>query len=656
MKSAPPWDFWGGYTTDAGYWWANFRLFNPVDYFPNQFFGLPAYTQPQSSAWYFPVGITYFLFQEYGPREAALLQAITIFFGACGLYKLGTKLAIPRSISCIGGIAFIFSPGFVANAQHTDIVRGWAFLPWALLFLLKPENKKTLLASTFFWFSLFVGIYPGQIVSFMYICGIWYLLQLTHKTFNLRDVSFVVLPIISGLLFSLVKWIPYLANVGPSENFISAEKINLNSVLTLVYPFRDPIFLGDISMRSYFIVPTILLFLPFARKNKVAGKFLIILVFSILASIFSSFLPFSNISRFPAADFKPGVALSIVVIGMFGMHSFLSELKLSATRSNQFDSWKPSSIIGVALTFSFVIYAGTVGLEKNNYLIGSVSLCFALLCLALIRFALTSLDSTKLHDKLFTVSLIFIASSVIASGAISMRTAPTWNSNIAIVESALWGDGQKSYKYKQNDYVTRPNRVGPDFPIEPGSLLSVTWNGAKLRNEYSSGGYVTYKRQPRLKQILNGSIVEKDASGLNILKRPSTAWFVEEDTPADLQSGNCVEFGNCEKGEVIFVKWSPEEIELRVKSLRDVKLVLNEVSYSGWNAEVCEANGKCKATKVPNDESNFYLSTDITKESSYVRFYFKDLHTSYGIVSAVAGLSSLILILSFYRREEKRIS
>jgi hypothetical protein len=217
--AAPPWDFWGGYTTTAFSWWDLGSFFSPPSTLPYLFGGYPAHLALQASGWYLPVGFVHLLF-GYTPHAAAALQAITCAFGVVGFYALARRLGLASLPSVAGSIGYLFSAGFFSNAQHTDISRAWAFLPWLLLTLMPVRQSaawKMLLASIL-WFQFLVGAYPGNIAAASYLCLAWAAAHCWFERTRLGPYVYWIAGVtIPAALMSTVKWLPYILSAQPDE-------------------------------------------------------------------------------------------------------------------------------------------------------------------------------------------------------------------------------------------------------------------------------------------------------------------------------------------------------------------------------------------------------------------------------------------------------
>jgi hypothetical protein len=645
-KSTPPWDFWSQYLTDAGYWWTNFSIFHQINYFPNLYSGYPSHIAPQSSAWYLPVGVIVFIFQKFSPHEAALLQALTIFFGVVGVRKLCTKLNFGVGLSFVAALAYTFNPGFIGNAQHTDIVRGWAFFPWALLLLMPRQNltKKFVAISSFFWFQFLVGVYPGQIIAFFYILGIW--LLVTHIN-NFKQIAIPAVPALIGLILSLEKWLPYLASVSNGTVIVPATVFNWTNTLSVLFPFKDPIFLNDISMRSYFVIPCLFLGIFLGALQRKSIPILSIFLMAMLLGTYQNFLveklPFLTESRFRHSDFKPAITLSLTILGIYGVERILQATK--DTKSS-IKSREAVVVINLVLwmlvVISLLFFGRKANLEYSNYLIGTASLLLGLLpLLIIILFGVIS----KYESRWADYSWVLIALSVFASGTMYLQTSPTWKVPIQVTEEYIWGTYPIEFDQRVRPLDFRPARTGPDFPSNLEEMNSIKWNIAAMNNGYSVGGYVNLKRQPSYEYIQNIIMSPDAANLLNTLKRESIAWTVPVFQNSGLLVADCIESKKCDNKKNQVSSWLPGRINVRVNSEMDQKLVVNEIAYPGWKVRTCDSKTRCKVFDVPSGADNFFLSAPVNSSTSSAEFFFQ---TPYLILTRVMIFGTLLIMLLVY--------
>jgi hypothetical protein len=164
-----PWDFLGTYTTTPAFVAATFGSGHPLAWSPFVASGFPVDVNPQAGL-YFPgwwalgaIGVPATL------RVLTAVQIAHVLFGSVGVYALARARRVGPTWALVAGVAYLFFGGFYGQAEHADIVRGFAYLPWLLWALTPPvgEGRWTRLAALppLAWL-IASGAYPGEVVSF----------------------------------------------------------------------------------------------------------------------------------------------------------------------------------------------------------------------------------------------------------------------------------------------------------------------------------------------------------------------------------------------------------------------------------------------------------------------------------------------------------
>ena len=87
------------------------------------------------------------------------------------------------AFALIGAFIFQFFGGFYSNAEHPDIIRSFALTTW-LLYAFTLNSVATLglprraLLAPLIIYLLGTGGYPGNLISGMFICGVYVAAQL----------------------------------------------------------------------------------------------------------------------------------------------------------------------------------------------------------------------------------------------------------------------------------------------------------------------------------------------------------------------------------------------------------------------------------------------------------------------------------------------
>ena len=187
-----PWDFFGTYNAEAFAWWHDGSFFHPSQWMPYQWGGYPAAASLQNSGWYLPVGIVASLV-PFTIHAASALQAFHVAWGAIGLYWLTRRWGQGRASALFGLVAYSFAVGFFSNAQHVDIVRAFAWVPWLLLCVSPQWHWRRAwgipLAALIFWQAA-ISSYPGVLALLAYGILVW--VMVAQLSFRPRDRKSVV--------------------------------------------------------------------------------------------------------------------------------------------------------------------------------------------------------------------------------------------------------------------------------------------------------------------------------------------------------------------------------------------------------------------------------------------------------------------------------
>jgi len=158
-----PWDFIDSYFPLTFNWLAKFSLFHIPIWNPNASLGHPEHLSLQTGAFYPPlmlldlVGITYSIY------TATVFQLLHLVFAGYGAYVLAKRFNLNFKSALYVGVAYSLSASFFSNAQHPDIIRGSAFIPWLVYSLFLPTKwsfAAKSVAQVLIWFSFVTGSYP----------------------------------------------------------------------------------------------------------------------------------------------------------------------------------------------------------------------------------------------------------------------------------------------------------------------------------------------------------------------------------------------------------------------------------------------------------------------------------------------------------------
>ena len=129
-KMGFPWDFSAGYYSVTAFWTTAVSQGIIPQWIPFQSIGYPLFLNSQSG-FYYPFFWFFSLFSiPYTLDAAVIFQVLHVLLGSIGMFFFLKYIFKSSRYALLGAIAFQFFGGFFANAQHADIVRAFAIMPW----------------------------------------------------------------------------------------------------------------------------------------------------------------------------------------------------------------------------------------------------------------------------------------------------------------------------------------------------------------------------------------------------------------------------------------------------------------------------------------------------------------------------------------------
>jgi hypothetical protein len=629
---APPWDFYGSYFTQAFSWWDLGSFFQPTSYMPYLISGYPSHLGLQFSAFYLPVGIIAEFFQ-YTIVNAARLQAITIAVGIVGVYVFSRRWEISLGSSIVASFGYLFSAGFFSNASHIDVVRAWAFLPWLLLLLSPVRNFRLwkIPIAVLIWFQFFVGAYPGNIASFAYLFLLFILVVIFYNRDKIRKLVFwYSITVVPGVLLSGVKWIPFLiSSSGPQIQ--NQVKVNLGIFSTIFFPYGgtgqsgDVVLPNDLTQRTFFVIPLVLLLTAFARGNKLITTLsLLFLTGSIFLGIdFPLFthwqenLPLLDLSRFRTIDFKPGISLSLGLLAGVGLDNLTKRFKLFPKIDEI--KYEITQYFVISAIFLSALFIGRkVGFSvqdvKLTYLWVSLSFLIILTLFVLLRYQLQ-----------IAIQGIVIASVCFIGISWANSFKDPWQVPRVPTENLYFGSEVNQLIANQLDkkLISRTERVGPALPIPyPGEMIIQFWNSNDLKRNYSTGGYIRIKGDKNFDKYLEYALDNENSNVISFLKEKSQVKFLSSgETSVDL----CFVDNRCEFKDIEyeFTEYNPESFKINLlENIEPMRIVINEIGWNGWNAKGCASVNQCVDLKIGKQDDNLLLNAQIPAGIKSLEFIF----------------------------------
>ncbi len=334
-----PWDFFSTPTTTPAFVADTFGRGHPLSWTPFVASGFPPAVDPQAGV-YFPIWWLFGLFRVALVLQlTTLMQVVTVLFGALGVLCLARARSLAWQWALVAATAYLFFGGFYGESEHTPYIYGFAYLPW-LLWSLTPPTKRTdhwtrLIALPFIGWLVVASAYPADVVSFSIVGSVYLAIsvcQAERETWRRNRVP-LILALASTAAVTVAILLPYEAAVHahelwrpapPTAAVRAGEAIGPLDLFGLyLNPFA---WHGDGTIQSWAIGTPVLIALFLLRRPSlrrhvpVAAMGVVALALAmtpkigpigrLMAGSLSSLFP----SRFPAADYKPAVAIAAVIL------------------------------------------------------------------------------------------------------------------------------------------------------------------------------------------------------------------------------------------------------------------------------------------------------------------------------------------------------
>ncbi len=636
-RIAPPWDFFGPYNTEAYQWWELGGFFSPRDWVSNAWAGYPSALNLQNSAWYLPVGLT----SAFGPftlHASAILAALHVAFGALGTYFLVRSFKVRFPIAVLAMVAAFFAVGYYSNAQHVDISRAYAWVPWLLLVFAPTFPWQRVwaipVAALVIWQAV-TGMYPGMTIAFVYVGAVWVVTHQVSTRYPLRSflVPLVISVLIAGLL-SMPRLLPYAMLQEDAAGSLQESSSFSPALLgTLVFGYSSDQIGNDISMRSLFVPSTMLILAFFACwRDRITKLAIALLVPAIVLGMpglpwaeAAQKLPGLGFSRFGLSDFKVFMVLGIVLLACSGATALVvngSRVRLPR---------KMWISLGSALVFVLVIgLLGKLGPYSNDERIPG----FVLLLLALASVSALFVSRIRLRHNSGSALLLVLAIMTAVTGTVwAFQTELPWRTDRIAGELSTFGETVEtliSVRPAIGETVQRASRV----PLPEDAAISGVMSGYSNRYSYlnldSIVSYINLKGSVT-QALLVESLVGPNASPefAAFLAAPGTAVTVVPGSSVDAgQLSACVESSSCGDASVTPISYTPGHLTYEFSSPGKLDAIFNEAYYQGWTAEAC-IDSSCQA--LPAGRNAQGLVSVAVPEGTYL------LHLDYVVRGAVTG-------------------
>ncbi len=615
--SPAPDDFIGSYNNEPLAWWRDLELGDAPDWVPYAWGGYPAAVSIQNGSWYIPLGLAA-LVSPYSIHAAAVLQALHVGFGALGMYVLGRNQKLSFSASVFGLVAYFFAVGFYGNALHSDIVRGFAWVPWVLLCLTPrfPWRRwwSVPVVALILW-QMLVSSYPGLIVALGY-CAV--VLVAVYQLGLRPRLTHYLLPLaasgIAALLLSAPKYFAGIALRGglgveataPDESVFSRSMLG-----TVFFSYDLPELPNDLSMRSFFVVAPCLVLaaLSWRHARSAAPALTLVGTAVVLGMPFLPWyeqlaaLPGMSLSRFRMSDFRAPLVAGLVLLAMIVLSR-----EVEARGGHGSAARRALTVV----TLAAVPVAAFAASFTADYQVSQwVTPWMVVVASSMVVGALV-LGPAPGPPGRSQVAVAIIAIAAVSGVNWAFSVTPPWRFPRAEVEMSTWQAESDELigLYEADDgLVQRPARTPLDDAVAPAT--DVYWNSAFYTGDDAVGGYVNLKGSSAFRAALN-AVTEPSTyfAARSILAAPGTGIAVTGPTalpdPDDVES--CVTTTECGPGLTV----RPDGYEVGrltyVLSAEAPRTVLfNESYYPGWHATACGGEGSCRELDVTQGGAGLVL-------------------------------------------------
>ncbi len=332
-----PWDFLGPTATAPAFVAASVGSGHLLSWSPFVAGGFPVDVDPQAGM-YFP---GWWLLGVMGVpatlRVLTTVQVAHVLFGAVGVLFLARARRLGWSWAAVAAVAYLFFGGFYGEAEHADIFRGFAYVPWLLWALTPPSGagRWTRLAALppLAWLIV-SGAYPGQVVSDG-ITGLVYLsvaLHVSGRAVWRRYRTPLTLSVASAAAVCVAVLLPYVRAeqahelyraFEPTAAVRAGESLSLLDLLGLY--LNNFAWIYDGTVTAWAVGIPVLIGLacvkmdalrrqaPLVACGAVALALAMTPKIGVVGRAMASVRPLFP-SRFPAADYKAVVAVALVVL------------------------------------------------------------------------------------------------------------------------------------------------------------------------------------------------------------------------------------------------------------------------------------------------------------------------------------------------------
>ena len=615
--AAPPWDFFGAYNAEAFAWWRDGSFFDPTQWMPYQWGGYPAAASLQNSAWYLPVGIAASL-APFTIHAAAALQALHVALGALGLYWLARTWGQGRAPALFGLVAYFFAVGFFSNAQHVDIVRAFAWVPWLLLCVSPQWQWRRLwgipLAALVFWQAA-ISSYPGVLALLVYGILAWVCVAQFSLRPRFRDyLGPLSAAALGAALLSVIKFLPAVLTRGVGGSIgTTTDAFDLGVLGTLFFQYDLGFLPNDVTMRSFFVVAPVLPLMVAARwRDPLVRGALVLLGTGVIlglpwpwASLVEA-LPGLGLSRFRMADSRALIVVACVLIAVSGLNALLARSHSMDGGVSQTGPPVRRYVILASVPCAAALVALSAGFPATAWMVPWWLIVFSSIAVGGLLWAAHLRPGNT--DQHFTASMVVVL--ILLAGVSGLDWADSnarpWMTDRVAVEMGKWGQTSGGLIYNRVDYSEleqRPARKSLPADASPGMERVESWSDSYYSGVPSIGGNANLVGAPAFtaihSSVLPDSQVRDDA--LAFWSAPGIVMEAgEHGLPTSQEVASCLASGAC--GESLAS--APVDYDIgfwryHVATSSDTTVVFNEAYYPGLSLSACPTSGGTTCLDLP---------------------------------------------------------
>ena len=656
-----PWDFWKAYYTIIPFWTTAVSQHVLPEWVPFAGMGYPFFINLQSSFFYPPLWFFVLPGIHYSLHAAVIMQCLHVFWGACGAFFLLRVLTNDWRSALFGALAYEFFGGFYSNAEHMDIVRAYAWLPW--LFwgaTVKGTLQIRNLLLPAIVYCVATASYPGNVVSHSFLVVVYLLYQFYQPSArsDRRSLLIIVGLLALGFILSLVALGPAFLlrdQLTRASATLPTASLAFQDWLSLIAPWTFgtmliPGYLGDPSMISAFVgLPIIMLIILIQRTT--AKRFTVWWVLLILAGALAfgklsilyrgslTILPILGFSRMTSSDYRGVIGLALIVLASASFSEFLGASK-EAQRELMRTRVK---YLGLLLV---VVMSGVFGVfmpvQENIWIV-----LIWVATLVALRFQCSKLVGWP------SMSAVFLCVLVLVSG---------WH--VISVSNWTWTAGGTDVDKLYKETIGFPTYAWPlpvaeeirGVPIRPARADrkrgDFSWAGY-LDGTYQIGDWNNTVLQPRAKLETDPALSKYMLQPLTPLVFPNAPKVsidmirsrLEQRTNGVLERRN----------RVIPVAYGLNNVEYQVRLSEDSVLVENEIWFPGWTGKLKRDGQRVENIPATNVEETLRAWHLPAGQYKFVT-QFRTPYLRACAVISLAGLAVYLgLIAMAYRRWRTKI-